>query len=94
MRIGAAAVLRLGLNVLLTTLALTGVALGAASTLAPTAAHAVRRLAVSLACAASVVAIRRRAASVSPEDPPAVYALYMELWKYFYGAYLCLPFAR
>ena len=63
-------------------------------TLAPTAAHAVRRLAVSLACAASVVAIRRRAASVSPEDPPAVYALYMELWKYFYGAYLCLPFAR
>jgi hypothetical protein len=54
----------------------------------------VRRLAVSLACAASVVAIRRRAASVSPDDPPAVYALYMELWKYFYGAYLCLPFAR
>ena len=81
MRIGAAAVLRLGLNLLTTTLA-------------PTAALAVRRLAVSLACAASVVAIRRRAASVSPDDPPAVYALYMELWKYFYGAYLCLPFAR
>ena len=94
MRIGAAAVLRLGLNLLTTTLALTGVALGAAATLAPTAALAVRRLAVSLACAASVVAIRRRAASVSPVDPPAVYALYMELWKYFYGAYLCLPFAR
>ena len=80
MRIGAAAVLRLGLNLLTTTLALTGVALGAAATLAPTAALAVRRLAVSLACAASVVAIRRRAASVSPDDPTAVYALYMELW--------------
>jgi hypothetical protein len=71
-----------------------GQLLEAAATLAPTAALAVRRLAVSLACAASVVAIRRRAASVSPADPPAVYALYMELWKYFYGAYLCLPFAR
>ncbi len=93
-RVGGAAVLRVALTVLLSTLALTGVALGAAAALAPSASLAVRRLAVSLACAASALAIRRRAEGVAPEDASAVYALYMELWKYFYGAYLCLPLAR
>ena len=50
----------------------------------------------ALAVLAALVAfsVRQRALRVDAADSQQVYDFYMTLWRDFYGAYACLPFAR
>ena len=66
--------------------------MGAAT--APTAAALARRAVLALTAAATAWYVQRRAAGVAASESGEVYDLYMDLWRCFYAAYLCLPFAR
>ncbi len=99
-RLGQKAVLRLAVSLLLCNyLAAAGMlAYAAWSALSAAASPATlvvtRRLAVSVAMAASGWSVFRKAREVVAEDADDVYRYYMHLWRCFYIAYAWLPFAR
>ena len=97
MRTSPRAVLALAVTLLSINFALVAAALGCAAGMAAMrggALAALRRSALAVLAALVAFSVRQRALRVDAADSQQVYDFYMTLWRDFYGAYACLPFAR
>lgn len=96
-RTSPAAILRLAISLICLNYGVVACALGVGAARAATesvALAALRRAGLAAFAALTAVRIHRRASAVDASDSGAVFSLYMTLWRDFYLAYACLPFAR
>mmetsp|Transcript_101025 Transcript_101025/g.281583 ORF Transcript_101025/g.281583 Transcript_101025/m.281583 type:complete len:114 (+) Transcript_101025:404-745(+) len=90
-RLGPTRVLRWATALLLSLLGGTSAAFAVGTIVAEAAAVVFRRACLSVAALWALSFAARSRRDVDATDPQGVFDFYMDVWRIFYGAYLCLP---